>query len=74
MKIIRKNDLIDGKFYIGYVNQNISLLTGNEQMVVAKWDEKNGYFIYENDVILYYLKDVEDEIKDGFLPTKEINF
>jgi hypothetical protein len=74
MKIIQKNKLKGGQLYQGYVNQNYCILTGSEQLVVAKWDHINNCFWFENEVKLSYLYDIDNEIEDGFIPIKELTF
>lgn len=74
-----KNELNDGRYYSGYINQRYSILGSDAQKIVCMWDATNGVFLFwefdgnrKTKSKLTYLPDIDNEIEIGFFPVKEV--
>lgn len=79
MKTLLKNELKDGRYYSGYINQKFCILTDNAAKIVGMWDAKDNCFIFwefegniKSKSKLTYLPDIDNELESGFFPIKEI--
>jgi hypothetical protein len=79
MKVLQKNELKNGYYYVGYLNQHYTVFTADQQKIIGMWDSKSNCFwfweIEENRKSkskLEYFSDVDNEIENGFFPIKEI--
>lgn len=79
MKLIQKDELKNGYYYAGYINQHYCVLTSDQQKIVGMWDSQNECFwFWEDDgnrrtkSKLAYLPDIDNEIENGFFPVKEV--
>lgn len=79
MKILQKKELKNGYYYAGYINQNYSIITNDQQKIVGSWDVNNNCFWFwefdgnrKSKTKLNYLPDIDNEIESGFFPIKEV--
>ena len=77
MKVLQKNELKNGYYYSGYVNQLSCVIGNDQQKIVGMWDTANDCFWFweyegnrKTKTKLSYLSD--NEIEYGFFPVKEI--
>ncbi len=79
MKVLQKNELKDGYYYSGFINQRYCIISNNQQPIIGSWDKDNNCFWFwefegnlKSKSKLSYLTDVDNEIESGFFPVKEI--
>ena len=79
MKVLQKNELKNGYYYSGYINQHQCIILNDQQKIVGMWDSHDECFWFWDDdgyrrtkTKLGYLPDIDNEIELGFLPYKEI--
>jgi hypothetical protein len=79
MKILQKNELRDGYYYVGYADQHYTVISNDQQKIIGMWDENNDCFWFweyegnrKSKCKLRYLTDINNEIEIGFFPIKEI--
>lgn len=78
MKVIAKEFLKDGYYYSGYILQAYNVISENQVMLVAMWNENlKCFYLWDYDgnrkfkTRLSYLPEINNEIENGFYPIKQ---